>query len=63
MAFFAVEKWRYHPVFGPIMSWLGAIYISRGEADRQSLREALTAIASGTVFGLAPKARAATSGS
>ncbi len=60
--FFAVEKWRYHPIFGPIMAWLGAIYISRGEADRQSLREALTAIASGTVFGLAPEGTRSYSG-
>ncbi|MCB8982442.1 MAG: 1-acyl-sn-glycerol-3-phosphate acyltransferase [Ardenticatenaceae bacterium] len=60
--FFAVEKWRYHPVFGPIMAWLGAIYISRGEADRQSLREAMAAIADGTVFGLAPEGTRSYSG-
>lgn len=53
--FFAVEKWKYHPIFGPIMGWLGAIYIARGEADRQSLRQALQAIESGAAFGLAPE--------
>jgi len=60
--FFAVEKWRYHPVFGPIMAWLGAIYIVRGEADRQALREALAAIEAGTVFGLAPEGTRSYSG-
>jgi 1-acyl-sn-glycerol-3-phosphate acyltransferase len=53
--FFAVEKWQHHPIFGPLMDWLGAIYIVRGEADRASLREALAAIAAGTAFGLAPE--------
>ncbi len=53
--FFAVEKWKYHPIFGPIMAWLGAIYIVRGEADRPAIRLALDAIAEGTVFGLAPE--------
>lgn len=53
--FFAVEKWKYHPIYGPIMSWLGAIYVSRGEVDRNTLREAMKAIRDGTVFGLAPE--------
>ena len=53
--FFAVEKWKTHPVFGPIMAWLGAIYVARGEIDRVQLREALAAIEEGVVFGLAPE--------
>ena len=53
--FFAVEKWKHHPVFGPIMAWLGAIYIVRGEADRPAIRLALASIEEGTVFGLAPE--------
>jgi 1-acyl-sn-glycerol-3-phosphate acyltransferase len=60
--FFAVEKWKYHPVFGPIMAWLGAIYIARGEADRQAIRLALDSIAEGTVFGLAPEGTRSRSG-
>ena len=31
--FFAVEKWKYHPIIGPIMGWLGAIYLARGAAN------------------------------
>jgi 1-acyl-sn-glycerol-3-phosphate acyltransferase len=53
--FFAVEKWKYHPIFGPIMAWLGAIYIVRGEADRHAIRLALQAIEEGVTFGLAPE--------
>ncbi|MBK7893906.1 MAG: 1-acyl-sn-glycerol-3-phosphate acyltransferase [Anaerolineaceae bacterium] len=33
----------------------GAIYINRGEVDRQGLRDALAAIERGVVFGLAPE--------
>ena len=53
--FFAGEKWQAHPVFGPIMHYLGGIYIQRGEVDRRALREALAAIEEGAVFGLAPE--------
>lgn len=53
--FFAGEKWQNHRIFGPLMGWLGAIYINRGEVDRQALREALDALQEGKVFGLAPE--------
>jgi 1-acyl-sn-glycerol-3-phosphate acyltransferase len=53
--FFAVNKWRTHPIYGPIMAWLGAIYIERDTVDRSQLREALEALKAGTVFGLAPE--------
>ena len=52
--FFAVDKWRTHPIYGPIMAWLGAIYIERDTVDRSQLRAALEALEAGTVFGLAP---------
>lgn len=54
-AFFAGEKWRSHPIYGPIMGWLGAIYINRGEVDRRGLKDAMAAIDRGVVFGLAPE--------
>jgi 1-acyl-sn-glycerol-3-phosphate acyltransferase len=53
--FFAGEKWRHHPIYGPIMAWLGAIYINRGEVDRRGLRDAVAAIGDGVAFGLAPE--------
>ena len=60
--FFAVDKWRTHLIYGPIMAWLGAIYIKRDEVDRQQLRAALVAIERGTVFGLAPEGSRSFSG-
>ncbi len=53
--FFAGEKWQEHWFFGPLMAYLGAIYINRGEVDRQALKIALDAIDEGAVFGLAPE--------
>jgi 1-acyl-sn-glycerol-3-phosphate acyltransferase len=53
--FFAVEKWRKHPIFGPLMGWLGAIYIARDEVDRHQMRDALAAIEQGMAFGVAPE--------
>ena len=53
--FFAVDKWRTHPIYGPIMAWLGAIYVKRGEVDRNQLRRALVALKERVVFGLAPE--------
>jgi 1-acyl-sn-glycerol-3-phosphate acyltransferase len=53
--FFAGEKWRSHPIYGPIMGWLGAIYVKRGQVDRRALKAAVDAIAIGNVFGLAPE--------
>ncbi|GAB4277367.1 MAG: lysophospholipid acyltransferase family protein [Candidatus Promineifilaceae bacterium] len=53
--FFAGEKWKNHPIIGPIMGWLGAIYINRGEADRKALKEAMDALKKGAIFGLAPE--------
>lgn len=53
--YFAGEKWRNHPIWGPLMTWLGAVYIRRGEVDRQGLKDALQALKEGYVFGLAPE--------
>jgi 1-acyl-sn-glycerol-3-phosphate acyltransferase len=53
--FFAGEKWAEHPLWGPLMSWLGVIFINRGQVDRRALREGLAAIEAGAVFALAPE--------
>jgi len=55
LRFFAGEKWESHFLFGPIMRWVGAIYINRGEVDRRALREAIDALNNGSIFGLAPE--------
>jgi 1-acyl-sn-glycerol-3-phosphate acyltransferase len=53
--YFAGEKWAKHPLWGPLLSWLGVIFINRGEVDRRALREALQALDEGHVFALAPE--------
>lgn len=53
--YFAGEKWARHPLWGPLMSWLGVIFVNRGEVDRRALREALVALQEGAVFALAPE--------
>ncbi len=53
--FFAGEAWQEHWLWGPLMGWLGAIYINRGTVDRQALKEAMMAIEEGNVFGTAPE--------
>ncbi|MGH2537306.1 MAG: lysophospholipid acyltransferase family protein [Candidatus Promineifilaceae bacterium] len=55
MRFFAAEKWRRHPLFGPLMGWAGAVFVNREEVDRPALRQALKALDAGEVFGLAPE--------
>lgn len=55
LRFFAGEKWESHPLFGPLMRWVGAVYINRGEVDRRALREAMEALKNGSIFGLAPE--------
>ena len=53
--FFAGEKWGGHPIWGPLLAWLGVIFIDRNAIDRRALREALEAVQAGAVFGLAPE--------
>lgn len=53
--YFAGEKWANHWLWGPLMSWLGVIFVNRGEVDRRALREALSALANGEAFALAPE--------
>ncbi len=60
--FFAGEKWQDHWIWGPMMGWLGAIYINRNEVDRRAIQKALTAVERGAVFGLAPEGKRSKSG-
>lgn len=55
MRFFAGEKWEKHMLFGPLLRMGGAIFINRGQVDRNALKEARIAINEGSVFGLAPE--------
>lgn len=60
--YFAGEKWESHWLFGPIMGWLGAIFIDRERVDRRQVRQAIEALKEGAVFGLAPEGRRSRSG-
>jgi 1-acyl-sn-glycerol-3-phosphate acyltransferase len=60
--FFAGEKWRDHWLWGPLMDWLGGIYINRDEVDRAAIQQALHEIAEGNVFGIAPEGKRSKTG-
>ncbi len=55
MRVFAASKWRGHPIFGPILGLSGAIWVRRGEVDRDALRAATRALNSGEILGMAPE--------
>lgn len=52
---FAAEKWERHWFLGPFLGSLGAIFVNRGEVDRQALRKAIAVLRSGGVLGMAPE--------
>jgi len=45
--FLAGEKYTWHPLFGPILRVAGAIFVRRGEIDRDALRQASNALQDG----------------
>jgi 1-acyl-sn-glycerol-3-phosphate acyltransferase len=52
---FAGEKWAKHPLLGPLFRSIDAIFVQRGEVDRNALRKALAVLAGGGFLGLAPE--------
>lgn len=53
---FAARKWGRRPVIGWLLRRLGnAIFVFRGEADRQALRQALTVLKGGGILVVAPE--------
>lgn len=55
MRVFAASKWRRNPLFGPLLALSGAIFVKRGEVDRQALRAAVGALHNGESLGMAPE--------
>lgn len=55
MTVLAANKYRHHPLFGPFLSSMGAIYVRRGEVDRQALRACLDVLRRGGIIGMAPE--------
>jgi 1-acyl-sn-glycerol-3-phosphate acyltransferase len=52
---FVASKHRSNPLYGPLLEAGGAVWVRRGEIDRQALREALAVLARGEVLGVAPE--------
>jgi 1-acyl-sn-glycerol-3-phosphate acyltransferase len=57
------EKWRYHPLFTPILRLGGGIFIERGEVDRTALDAAVRWLRSGKAFGMSPEGTRSRNGS
>ncbi len=55
MTVFAASAHRNDFFIGELMNQVGAIWVRRGEADRQALRTALDLLAAGGIMGLAPE--------
>ena len=53
---FAARKWERRPIAGWVLRTLGnAIFVYRGEVDRQALRKALAVLKDGRVLAMAPE--------
>jgi len=52
---FAADTHRHELFVGELMNALGAIWVRRGEVDRESLRSALDVLKDGGVIGMAPE--------
>lgn len=52
---FAASKHKTNRLFAPILEAADAIWVRRGEVDRQALREALDVLERGQVLGVAPE--------
>ncbi len=50
----AIEH-RSNPLYAPILVASGAIWVQRGQVDRQALRKALAVLGRGEVLGIAPE--------
>ncbi len=53
---FTADKWEHRPVIGDVIRWSQrAIFVARGEADRQALAQAEEVLNRGDVLALAPE--------
>jgi 1-acyl-sn-glycerol-3-phosphate acyltransferase len=51
----AASKWENHILFGNLLKWGEAIFIRRGEVDREAIAAAVAWLQSGKIFGVAPE--------
>lgn len=52
---FAAAKHKRNPLYAPLLTMMGSIWVRRGEVDRQALRGALDVLRRGEVLGMAPE--------
>jgi 1-acyl-sn-glycerol-3-phosphate acyltransferase len=52
---FAASTHRHDFFIGPLMNHVGAIWVRRGEVDREALRAALQVLEAGGIMGVAPE--------
>lgn len=52
---FAADTHRHEFIVGGLMNALGAIWVRRGEVDREALRSALEVLKAGGIIGMAPE--------
>ena len=57
----AASKYRRHP-FGLLIRLVNPIWVRRGEADRQAIRQCLRVLAGGNILGMAPEGTRSRSG-
>jgi 1-acyl-sn-glycerol-3-phosphate acyltransferase len=55
MRVLAADKWRRVPILSQFMELIGAIWVARGEADRDAMKTALDLLKSGGRLGVAPE--------
>lgn len=51
----AAEKWEESFPIGPFLKSMGAIFVQRGEVDRQALNAVLAVLEAGGIVGMAPE--------
>jgi 1-acyl-sn-glycerol-3-phosphate acyltransferase len=51
----AADKYRRHPIWGPILHLIGVIFVHQGKGDRRALQAALSVLQEGGVVGLNPE--------
>jgi 1-acyl-sn-glycerol-3-phosphate acyltransferase len=51
----AAEKWERHVIFGRVLKWGEAVFIRRGEIDRDAIAAAVSWMDQGNLFGIAPE--------
>jgi 1-acyl-sn-glycerol-3-phosphate acyltransferase len=53
---FTADKWEHRPVIGDVIRWSQrAIFVARGEPDRQALAQAIEVLKRGDILALAPE--------